>query len=316
MKSSAVHGSNAAPGPLGRLLARVKVQNRPAILDGAMGTELDRRGVDTGLPLWSARALMESPATVRGIHDDYIEAGADIITTNTFRTTRRTFLRAGSPDRSAELTALAVTLARESIAAHRGKGVLIAGSIAPLEDCYRPDLVPSEGALRDEHTEHAVRLAEAGVDFLILETMGTVREAMAAAHAARKTGLEFIVSFLCSKEGTLYSGEPPEEAVRQVAELSPAALSLNCSSPRIMGRHLKEFRSALRDIHRGDVFPLVVYANVGIPGGERREHFYRDVDPAEYADFARSWVDEGVSIVGGCCGTTPEYIRALRGAIA
>ena len=126
------------PGPLGRALLR----GRPLVLDGAMGTELDRRGVDTGLPLWSAGALLGSPGTVRQIHDDYIDAGADIITGDTFRTTRRTFLRAGLPDRSAELTSLAVRLARESIAAHPEAGVLLAGSMAPLEDCYRPDRSP------------------------------------------------------------------------------------------------------------------------------------------------------------------------------
>ena len=316
MRSSDAHGNDAARGPLARLLDRLRERNMPAILDGAMGTELERRGADIGLPLWSARPLMESPATVRGIHDDYIEAGADIITTNTFRTTRRTFHRAGAPDRSAELTALAVNLAKESIDAHPGRTVLSVGSIAPLEDCYRPELVPPDGALRDEHTEQAARLAEAGVDFLILETMGTLREALAASQAARKTGLEFIVSFLCDKEGRLYGGEPLDEAVRRVLEVSPTALSLNCSSPRIMGRHLKNIISALRGIPGGDTFPLGVYANVGTPGGEKGEHFYRDVDPAEYAEFARSWVQSGVWIVGGCCGTTPEYVRALRRAIA
>ena len=312
MKSSAAHGSNAGPRPLARLFERRK----PVILDGAMGTELERRGIATGLPLWSARSLMESPAAVRGIHEEYIEAGADIITANTFRATRRTFLRAGSPDRSGELTALAVNLAGESIAAHPGRGLLIAGSMAPLEDCYRPDLVPPDEALLEEHTENARRLAESGADFLILETLGTLREARAAAQAARTTGLEFIVSFLCSKDGILYSGEPLEGAVREVMEFSPTALSLNCSSPRIMGRHLKYLMSALRDIPGGGSLPLGVYANVGTPGREYGGHFHRDVNPAEYADFARLWVREGVSFVGGCCGTTPEYIQALRGAIA
>jgi S-methylmethionine-dependent homocysteine/selenocysteine methylase len=312
MKSSAVHGSKDVPGPLARLIAR----KSPALLDGAMGTELERRGVAVGLPLWSAHALLSSPETVRRIHDEYIDAGANIITSNTFRTTRRTFHRAGLPDRSAELTARAVILAGESIAAFPRDQVLLAGSVAPLEDCYHPELVPGDIALREEHAEHAGRLAEAGADFLLLETMGTLREAAAAAEAARGTGLEFVVSFLCNTEGALYGGEPLPEAVRLIMRLSPAAVSLNCVSPRLMGRSLAHLQSALRGSPHGENVPIGVYANVGAPGGERDTPFHRDVGPVEYAEFARTWVNAGVSIVGGCCGTTPEYIRAVSGAIA
>ncbi|HEX7574021.1 MAG TPA: homocysteine S-methyltransferase family protein [Bacteroidota bacterium] len=286
------------------------------MLDGAMGTELERRGVSTGLPLWSAHSLIRSPETVRRIHDEYIDAGADIITSNTFRTTRRTFLRGGLPDRSAELTALAVTLARESSAVFPGRRVLVAGSMAPLEDCYKPDLVPDDDALRGEHAELAGRLAEAGVDFLLLETMGTLREAAAAAEAARGTGLEFVVSFLCRGDGSLYGGEPLREAVQLVMGLSPAAISLNCVSPGSMEVLLAYLQSALRGIPGGGNVPIGVYANVGAPGGEHGTRFIRDVGPAAYAEFAVSWARAGVSFVGGCCGTTPEYIRTIAGAFA
>jgi S-methylmethionine-dependent homocysteine/selenocysteine methylase len=286
------------------------------MLDGAMGTELERRGVPTGLPLWSAHSLITSPETVRRIHDEYVDAGADIITSNTFRTTRRTFLRAGLPDRSAELTALAVTLARESSAASPGKRVLIAGSMAPLEDCYSPELVPGDEALREEHAEHAGRLADAGVDFLLLETMGTLREAAAAAEAASETGLEFVVSFLCRGEGSLYGGETLGEAVRLIMRLSPAAVSLNCVSPGSMGVLLANLRSALRGIPGGGNFPIGLYANVGAPGGEHGTRLLQDVGPAVYAEFARSWARAGASLVGGCCGTTPEHIRATARAFA
>ncbi len=309
MKSSAVQETEGARGPLARLLER----RRPVILDGAMGTELERRGIRTGLPLWSAHALITSPETVGRIHDEYIEAGADIITTNTFRTTRRAFLRAGLPDRSGELTARAVALAGESSAAFPGERVLLAGSMAPLEDCYHPELVPEEEALREEHAEHAGRLAESGVDFLLLETMGTLREAAAAAGAASGTGLEFVVSFLCNREGSLYSGEPLGEAVRLVMRLSPAAFSLNCVSPGFMGRSLANLQSALRATAGGEHVPVGLYANVGAPGGEHGP-LLMDVSPGAYAEFAMTWVDAGASLIGGCCGTTPEHIRAIAEA--
>jgi S-methylmethionine-dependent homocysteine/selenocysteine methylase len=277
------------------------------VLDGAMGTELRRRGADTALPLWSARALIDDPEIVRQIHRDYIAAGADIITANTFRTTRRTFLKAGLADRSEELTRLAVRLAHLAREEFPERRVLIAGSIAPLEDCYAPGLVPPEPELGEEHAAHARRLAEAGAEVLLCETMGTIREAAAACRAAVGTGRETVVSFLCAPDGNLYSGEPLSGAVSAIEPLGPSAFSINCVSPRFMEKAIATLKTTTR-------LPFGVYGNAGIPGGEasgRPGAMECDVDPAEYAGFARRWIGLGASFMGGCCGTTPEYIRQL-----
>ncbi len=281
------------------------------LLDGAMGTELERRGFQTGLPLWSANVLLDHPEAVLQVHRDSIAAGADIITTDTFRTTRRTFLRAGLPDRSGELTRLAVQLAARAREEFPERKVRIAGSIGPLEDCYRPDLVPAEKQLLEEHTLHARRLAEAGVDLLLVETMGTVREAYAAARAARATGKETIVSFLCNPEGSLYGGEALAEAVGAIEPLGPAAFSINCVSPRHMERAIAALKAATR-------LPFGVYGNVGLPGGEAGSRgaagaMACDVDVEAYAGFARRWAALGAAFIGGCCGTTPAYIKRLSG---
>ena len=309
MKSSAARASEARP------LARLFGAHRPAVLDGAMGTELARRGEDTGLPLWSAGPLEKSPGAVSRIHADYIAAGADIVTTDTFRTTRRTFARAGLPDRSAALTARAVSLACNARDASGRGGVLVAGSIAPLEDCYHTELVPSDAALSEEHAELAKRLAEAGVDFLLIETMGTAREAAAAAEAARATGLEFVVSFLCKPDGALYGGEPLADAVRRIAPLHPAAFSINCVSARLMHEPLKRLREAINETPGADGIPIGVYANVGVPNGESpmddSQSMIEDVEPMAYASCAASWARQGTAFIGGCCGTTPEHIRAV-----
>jgi S-methylmethionine-dependent homocysteine/selenocysteine methylase len=288
----------------GRLTALLR---RPGIrlLDGAMGTELQRRGVDVSLPLWSARALQSAPEIVLQIHRDYIDAGADIITTNTFRTTSRTFRRAGECDRSAELTRTASSLARQAASETHDRWVCVAGSMAPLEDCYRPDLVPPDSQVSAEHAIHAHRLAECGVDLLLLETMGTAREAIAASRAAAATGLEFIVSFLCSPDGTLYGGESLADTAQTVAALGATALSLNCISPRLL-------QPSLSALMNTTSLPVAVYANVGRAGGERGGFMEQDVTPEEYEGFARAWMDQGVAIVGGCCGTTPAYIELMR----
>ncbi len=131
-------------------------QPRQLILDGATGTELNRRGVDTGLPLWSANALMNDrdAKILQEIHEDYLRAGADIITTNTFRTHRRALAPSGNANRAFELTRRAVDIARAAIASVKSDSPkFIAGSISTLEDCYRPDLVPTDDELRAEHSE-------------------------------------------------------------------------------------------------------------------------------------------------------------------
>src|SRR5262249_7715686 len=126
----------------------------PLLLDAAMGTELARRGVACDLPLWSARALWAAPETVFAIHRDEVAAGAEILTTNTFRTHRRTLAKEGKGSEAARWTRRAVSLAREA-AQSSGRDVYVVGSISPLEDCYRPDLVPGDSELAAEHTEQA-----------------------------------------------------------------------------------------------------------------------------------------------------------------
>ena len=275
------------------------------ILDGAMGTELQRRDVDTGLPLWSANALMAHPEIVLQIHKDYIEAGADIITTNTFRTTRRTFRRANLPDRSLQLTRIALALARQARESFPDREILIAGSMAPLEDCYRPDLVPPDHELNAEHAELAGRLVEGGVDFLLLETMNTIREAYAACRSALAAGKEVVVSFICGHDGRLLGGESLQDAVRAVAALSPTAFSINCVSPRFLPAALSELKSATQ-------LPFAVYGNVGTPESDKHGwEFTHDVLEDEYARSALGWQREGASIIGGCCGTTPAYVQEV-----
>src|SRR5262245_3106046 len=167
-------------------ISTVLVPGRLVVLSGACGTEILRRGVPTPLPLWSAQALLESPDVVRAIHRDHAAAGSDVLTANTFRTDRRTLAKAGLRERTRELVHLAVRLAREGAAEGApGRMLLVAGSVAPLEDCYRPDLVPPDSSLRAEHGARVGDLVSAGVDFALIETMNTVREACAALGACR-----------------------------------------------------------------------------------------------------------------------------------
>jgi S-methylmethionine-dependent homocysteine/selenocysteine methylase len=281
----------------------------PLLLDAAMGTELQRRGADTRLPLWSARALVDDPALVRTIHSEEVAAGAEVLTANTFRTHRRTLEKAGLGERSRELTALAVQLARE-VTDNADREVFVAGSLSPLEDCYRPDLVPDDEALEREHREQANSLAAAGVDLILLETHNTVRELAAAACAAKETGLPFVASMVTDGAGRLLSGEPIADAVHALEPLRPEAFSINCVPAARLGSDLAVLVVAAPGV------PLAAYGNLGLPADDLGWAFTEELSPESYAGHARHWLELGARLVGGCCGTTPEHTSALRRVIA
>ncbi len=291
---------------------RVSLEQRladgpPLLLDGATGTELERRGVASELPLWSARALLSAPEAVTEIHTAYVRAGAELLTANTFRTQRRNLARGGLAERAAELTQLAVALAREACVQARAAGVThpiwIAGSAPPLEDCYRPERVPSPTELEREHAEHAENLARAGVDWILAETMNTAREAEAALHAARAVGVPAGVSFVCTPDARLLSGEPLTRALKYIVPLQPLVVLVNCSPP--------ESVAACLPVLANSGCPFGVYANLSAPdptSGHFDPHTY---PPDVFAEYAESWLRSGAHIIGGCCGTTPAHIAAL-----
>ncbi|MBA2595017.1 MAG: homocysteine S-methyltransferase family protein [Chloroflexota bacterium] len=283
----------------------------PLLLDAAMGSDLNRRGLPTTLPLWSALGLLERPELVRQIHLDNLLAGADIITTDTFCTTGSTLRKAGlDPARAAELDTLAVRLAREARTTSGRPHALIAGSIAPLEDCYRPTFdTPPEIALA-EHRAQARNLAAAGVDLLMVETMPTATEARIALQAATETVLPATIGFVCAapEQGEpvrLLSGEPLADAVALVLPFGPAAIFVNCAAPDVITAALQEL-ATLSDVQFG------AYANVGHVDDEVGWSPAGGISGEGYAAHARDWLTLGSRIVGGCCGTHPAHTAAMR----
>ncbi len=291
------------------LTSRLK-EPKPILLDGATGTELTRRGVDTGLPLWSANALLsEDGAHVLGqIHADYLAAGAEIVTANTFRTHVRALGPSGNAHRALELTGRAVEIARAAIAETPGETTrFVAGSISTLEDCYRPDLVPPEDECRAEHSERVHHLVACGVDLLLLETFNTIGEAVIAAKLATISGTPVIVSFVPDAKGLILSGETLTEAARQLLPLGIVALGVNCGATQTLAAPLEELRAAC-----GSDFPLVAYGNIGYADDEVGWVNTDAENPDEYCKHARHW---SAHILGGCCGTTPAHIEKLRALV-
>jgi len=276
---------------------------RPLVLDAAMGTDLLARGAVLPAPLWSAQALLDAPELVEAIHRENAEAAADVLTIASFRLHGRNLRESSCSLSHGDLLALAVNAARraaeEKISLKGEEGApWIAGSLAPLEDCYRPDLVPKqEDILFSEHAEMAAALAAAGVDLILVETMNTVREAAAAARGAAATGLPVVASCVTDGTGRLLSGESVEDFARALLSLPapPDALGINCVAARALAGDLARLAAAAPGV------PLSAYGNT----------FGDPVAPEDYAALAAEWVRLGARIVGGCCGTTAAHTAAL-----
>lgn len=259
------------------------------LLDGPLGTELIARGVDCPAPLWSAAGLELAPDLVRDIHAAYAGAGATVHTTNTFRTKRR-----AAGERWGALTDLAVRLARE------GGGGRVAGSIAPLEDCYRPDLSPADP--EPEHRELAHRLVAAGVDLLLCETFPHVGEALAAVRACVATGRPTWVAFTAGPEADLLSPAQVARGAAAAVALGAEAVLVNC----VPVDRTQAFLEPLAELG----VPFGAYANAGpasigigwSPGPD---------GPARYADHVEAWVDLGATLIGSCCGCGPAHTAEL-----
>lgn len=284
-------------------------QDRVILLDGAMGTELNHRGIDTTLPLWSAKALDQDPLVVETIHQDYVEAGSDVITANTFRTTRFTYQQAGMDEMEAgtharDATSKAVALALKASA---GKA-LVAGSIAPVADCYTPQDYPGHTVAENTYNELSSYLLEAGVHLLLLETHITFEEVQIALTVASKTGLPVWVSFLINQELCLWDGTPLATAVDMAGGEGAQAVLINCVTLDIAHKGLQE-------LHKVTSLPLGIYANAGKSQPATDGTISEYVGDIEFVAAAQTWVTAGARIVGGCCGTTPMTISRLRSAL-
>ncbi len=303
---------------IGEKLAR----GETVVLDGGIGTEVLRRGV-----YWRCHGLEQHPEVVRKVHADYIAAGADVIKTNTLQLNRRAYLnlfhglehmrRIGAKDletKAGKLVRQAVELARQArdAAGKEANGAAIAGVISPLEHCFRPDLTPPVEQCRAEHQEMIELMKSAGVDFILLESMNSVAEARAAVEAARSSGLPVWVSFVVRENGRLLSKEPLAEAVAAVEPSGVDVVAANCAP-------LEDVRAAVAELRKHRKGPVGAYAHIGrYDPPSWKFGFYPkfsstdQTPPARYLEAAREWKKIGAQVIGGCCGTTPDHIRALR----
>lgn len=257
-----------------------------------MGTELIARGVVLPEPVWSAEALGSAPHVVREIHREHAAAGATVHTAATFRT---------RPERLGPLWTerldRAVALARGAVPAeHR-----VAGSLGPIEDCYRPDLSPADPG--PGHARVASRLAAAGCDLLLCETFPHVGEALAAVDACVATGLPTWVAFTAGPRADLLDPGAMAEGAREAARRGAVAVLVNCTPARDTLRFVEAIAGA--------GVPFGAYANAGAATDGLGWDDRTEAAAEAYADLAATWIAAGATIVGGCCGTSPRHVHAL-----
>jgi methionine synthase / methylenetetrahydrofolate reductase(NADPH) len=271
--------------------------SRVLVCDGAMGTMLHAAG--TSLDRWLPELNLTQPETVSEVHRAYVEAGADIIETNTFGANAVTMNRFGVKADIALINRRAVELARSASAGHN---VLVAGSIAPAAAPLTPGRVPDLEA-HEALLEQVTALQAAGVDLLMFETFGDLG-ALAALISAYPTQVPIVAHVTFLEDGRTIGGDSPERVGEVLGELGVVAIGANCAlGPRGM-------RPIVEALAKASSLPLSVQPNAGPPSIVRGRFEYRQ-NEEYFARVANVFVDLGASIVGGCCGTTPQHIEAI-----
>ena len=287
------------------------------LMDGGMGQELVRRSPDPLTQLWGGAVLRDHPEIVGQLHQDFLRAGARAIMTNSYSLSRPRLARDGQEDMFEALQNRACEVACEAIDT-MGADVLLAGSLPPLNGSYHPDSVPPVEEAAKQFAEIAL-LQAPFVDVLILETMSSIREALGGLVGAKEGGKPIWLAFTTDDDdGTkLRSGEPLAEALEAITgSENLVAILLNCTRPESVDQGM----SILADCD----LPFGAYANGFsriatnyLPGAKVDELTTRkDLIPEAYADFALGWVEQGATIIGGCCEVGPAHIAHLAQRLA
>ena len=285
--------------------------SRPVLADGAMGTVLYARGVF--INRCYDELNLSDPNLILSIHEDYLQAGAEILETNTFGANRFRLTRHGLASKVAEINAAGVKLARQAVDHLQEKQAgtaYVAGSIGPLGVRLEPLGKTGLDEARAAFAEQIRALADAGVDMLIIETMPALNEAREALLAAEETApqLPVLVMVTVDDDSNCLDGSSPQQAAALLTEWGADAIGVNCSTgPSTVLTAIEAMRTAT-------TLPLAAMPNAGMPRAIEGRNIYL-CSPEYMASFARKAIAAGAQIVGGCCGTTPNHIRAMRSAM-
>jgi 5-methyltetrahydrofolate--homocysteine methyltransferase len=278
-------------------------KNKIVILDGATGTEFQKQGMPAGVcpEIW----CLENPEITKDIHDAYVQAGSDVVYTCTFGANRLKLQQYGIKD-ARELNRQLACLAKSAA----GKRAFVAGDIGPTGHFVEPfgDLKFEEAV--DIFKEQVTGLLEGGVDLFVIETMIDIQETRAALLAVKELSDRFtIVTMTYEKDGRTLTGTDPVTALITLQSLGADAVGCNCSTgPDTMATFIEAMKPYA-------TVPLVAKPNAGMPKLSGNQTLF-DMTPEAFASFGKQFAADGVNMMGGCCGTTPEHIRALKTALS
>lgn len=275
------------------------------VLDGATGTNLQKRGLPVGMPsdIW----VLDNPTEVQALERSFVEAGSDLILTDTFGSSRVNLNRKGLADNFEKTNRAAVELARQATA---GTQTLIGGSMGPLGEMLDPYGTLSAAEAEAAYAEQARVLSDAGVDVLVIETQFDVNEAKAAIRGARSAcDLPLVCSFSYDRGTRSMMGARPGQVAQELSDMGVVAIGINC------GRSLEDNLKALQELRQATELPLWFKPNAGMPRTDDDGKLVYDVTPEMMGEQVPQWVTAGARLVGGCCGTSPEHLQAIARAV-
>ena len=276
-------------------------QSRPLLLDGATGSNLMKRGMPRGVctELW----IDAHPEILLDLQREYVAAGSDIIYAPTFSANRHTLQREGLGDQVSDLNRRLVALSRQAA----GGKALVAGDMTTTGVPLEPNGPMEYNRLHDIYREQTAALAEGGADLIVIETMLGIDETAVALEAAREVcDLPVLCSLTVQSDGSAYFGGNCVDAVEELQELGASAAGVNCScGPEQLVSLVRNMKAVAR-------IPLLVKPNAGMPAISDDGEAVYPMTAAEFATHMRVLLEAGADLIGGCCGTTPEFIAEMK----
>lgn len=279
------------------IFQNAKDKRSPLILDGSMGSLLQQYNVPVDSHLWMSKANIDYPEIIKSIYKQYIESGADIITTNTFRTNPAAVKYSNFT--SEELVNAALIISKDSI---KDTKIIIAGSNPPAEDCYQKERTISYKELEQNHKAHIDLLLKYGSDFILNETQSHSDEIKIICDYCHTNKIKYVLSLFISSKLKILSGENVSDIIKLILNYEPLAIGFNCFAASTF---LDIYNSINLNFNWG------MYLNCG-DGSFRDVNIQCGVSPEEYAKLVKKVLDKHPSFIGACCGSSPAHIKKIK----